>query len=82
MSDYIEISNQRLCDCHQGYLSCIEAIDYLKNPNTRVYVERNCELGEWRYTIIVCNSNVFWFNSFKTKEERNKSFRTKNGWIK
>lgn len=38
MSDYIEISNQRLCDCHQGYLSCIEARDWMKN-----------QIGVWQF---------------------------------
>lgn len=38
MSDYIEISNKRLCDCHQGYLSCIEARDWMKN-----------QIGVWQF---------------------------------
>jgi DNA modification methylase len=38
MSDYIEISNQRVCDCHKGYLSCIEAREWMKN-----------QIGVWQF---------------------------------
>ncbi|MDO4582288.1 MAG: DNA methyltransferase [Bacillota bacterium] len=38
MSDFIKISNQRLCDCHQGYLSCIEARNWMKN-----------QIGVWQF---------------------------------
>lgn len=39
MSDYIEISNARICNCHQGYLSCIEPRDWMKN-----------QIGVWQFT--------------------------------
>lgn len=39
MSDYIEINNHRLCDCPKGYLSCIEARDWMKN-----------QIGVWQFT--------------------------------
>jgi DNA modification methylase len=38
MSDYIAINNQRLCNCPQGYLSCIEARDWMKN-----------QIGVWQF---------------------------------
>lgn len=31
MSQYIAIQNDRLCDCKQGFLSCIEARSWMKN---------------------------------------------------
>src|SRR5665647_498503 len=39
MNDYIEIKHDRLCDCKQGYLSCIEARDWMKN-----------QIGVWAFT--------------------------------
>ncbi|NLJ64844.1 MAG: site-specific DNA-methyltransferase [Christensenellaceae bacterium] len=39
MTDYIKISNERLCGCYQGYLSCIEARDWMKN-----------QIGVWEFT--------------------------------
>lgn len=39
MSDYIKIDNHRLCDCPKGYLSCIEARDWMKN-----------QIGVWQFT--------------------------------
>jgi len=38
MSYFIDISNTRLCDCHKGYLSCIEARDWMKN-----------QIGVWQF---------------------------------
>lgn len=38
MSDYIKIDNHRLCDCPKGYLSCIEAKDWMKN-----------QIGVWQF---------------------------------
>lgn len=38
MSEYIKIDNQRLCNCHKGYLSCIEAKDWMKN-----------QIGVWQF---------------------------------
>lgn len=38
MSGYIEIEHSRLCDCKQGYLSCIEAREWMKN-----------QLGVWEF---------------------------------
>lgn len=37
-SDYIRIDNERLCDCKKGYLSCIEAKDWMKN-----------QIGVWQF---------------------------------
>ncbi|MEG0835365.1 MAG: DNA methyltransferase [Christensenellaceae bacterium] len=31
MNDYIDIGHERLCDCKKGYLSCIEAREWMKN---------------------------------------------------
>lgn len=31
MSNYIDIANQRLCECKKGFLSCIEAKEWMKN---------------------------------------------------
>ena len=39
MSDYVNICNHRLCDCPNGYLSCIEAKDWMKN-----------QIGVWQFT--------------------------------
>lgn len=38
MNDYIKIDNHRLCDCPKGYLSCIEAKDWMKN-----------QIGVWQF---------------------------------
>lgn len=38
MSDYIKIDDHRLCDCPKGYLSCIEAKDWMKN-----------QIGVWQF---------------------------------
>ena len=38
MNDFIEISNARFCDCNKGYLSCIEARDWMKN-----------QIGVWQF---------------------------------
>lgn len=38
MSYYINIDNHRLCDCPKGYLSCIEAKDWMKN-----------QIGVWQF---------------------------------
>lgn len=38
MSEYIEINNERLCDCKKGYLSCIEAREWMKN-----------QIGVWNF---------------------------------
>lgn len=38
MSDYIDIGFERLCDCKQGHLSCIEARDWMKN-----------QIGVWNF---------------------------------
>lgn len=38
MNDYIKIDNHRLCDCQKGYLSCIEAKDWMKN-----------QIGVWQF---------------------------------
>lgn len=38
MSDYIKIDNHRLCGCPKGYLSCIEARDWMKN-----------QIGVWQF---------------------------------
>lgn len=37
-AEYIEIDNARLCDCKKGYLSCIEARDWMKN-----------QIGVWQF---------------------------------
>lgn len=39
MSDYINISNHRMCDCPKGHLSCIEARDWMKN-----------QIGVWQFS--------------------------------
>lgn len=31
MSNYLDINNERLCDCKQGHLSCIEPREWMKN---------------------------------------------------
>lgn len=38
MNDYIKIDNHRLCDCPKGYLSCVEAKDWMKN-----------QIGVWQF---------------------------------
>ena len=38
MSDYIDIKNGRLCDCKNGFLSCIEAKNWMKN-----------QIGVWNF---------------------------------
>ncbi len=38
MSNYIEISNQRLCNCKAGFLACIEAKEWMKN-----------QIGVWNF---------------------------------
>lgn len=38
MSDYIKIDNHRICDCPKGYLSCVEAKDWMKN-----------QIGVWQF---------------------------------
>lgn len=38
VTDYIMIDHQRLCDCKKGYLSCIEARDWMKN-----------QIGVWQF---------------------------------
>lgn len=38
MSDYIKICSTRLCDCPKGFLSCIEARDWMKN-----------QIGVWQF---------------------------------
>lgn len=37
-SNYINIDNERLCDCKKGFLSCIEAKDWMKN-----------QIGVWQF---------------------------------
>lgn len=37
-TDYIEIEHARLCDCKKGYLSCIEAREWMKN-----------QIGVWQF---------------------------------
>lgn len=37
-TDFISIDNARLCDCKKGFLSCIEARDWLKN-----------QIGVWQF---------------------------------
>ncbi len=37
-TDYIKISNSRLCDCKKGFLSCIAARDWMKN-----------QIGVWQF---------------------------------
>lgn len=39
MDEYIKIDNHRLCDCPKGFLSCIEARDWMKN-----------QIGVWQFT--------------------------------
>lgn len=38
MTNYIEIEHDRLCDCKKGYLSCIEAREWMKN-----------QIGVWNF---------------------------------
>ena len=38
MADYIEINSERLCDCKKGYLSCVEAREWMKN-----------QIGVWNF---------------------------------
>lgn len=42
---------------------------FLQDPKTRVYINRNYELGEWLYSVVVEDANEFWLASFETKEE-------------
>lgn len=37
-TDFISIDNARLCDCKKGFLSCIEARDWMKN-----------QIGVWQF---------------------------------
>lgn len=39
MNNYIDINYGRLCECPKGYLSCIEARDWMKN-----------QIGVWQFT--------------------------------
>lgn len=39
MKDYIKIDNSRICNCHNGYLSCIEPREWMKN-----------QIGVWQFT--------------------------------
>jgi hypothetical protein len=43
--------------------------EYLENPNTRVYISHNIELGKWSYAVVIENSNDFWLDSFETEAE-------------
>ncbi|GAB2044844.1 hypothetical protein AGATL06_13410 [Agathobaculum sp. TL06] len=38
MADYIEINSERLCGCKKGYLSCVEAREWMKN-----------QIGVWNF---------------------------------
>ena len=38
MNNYVDISHERLCDCKKGFLSCIEARDWMKN-----------QIGVWNF---------------------------------
>lgn len=50
---------------------------YIKDRNTRVRIRYNDELGEWRYAVEVEDSNGFWLDSFKTKEEAEEYIKDK-----
>lgn len=42
---------------------------YITNPQTRVFINRNHEFGEWLYSVVVEDTNEFWLASFKTRED-------------
>lgn len=41
----------------------------IKNPKTRVYIDHNNETGKWLYSVVVCDSDGFWLDSFGTQED-------------
>lgn len=42
---------------------------YLKDPQTKVFIKHNDELGEWLYSVEVIDSDAFWLCSFDTLNE-------------
>ena len=53
-------------------------VEYMKDPNTRVYINHNNETGSWYYSVVVENSDAFWLNSFDT-EQKALGFIKENG---
>lgn len=41
---------------------------YLEDPDTRVFINHNNELGEWLYCIEVVGSDGFWLCSFDSEQ--------------
>lgn len=41
----------------------------IKNPKTMVYIDHNNEIGKWLYSVVVCDSDGFWLDSFDTQED-------------
>lgn len=48
-----------------------QAAFYLNDPDTKVYINYNNELGEneWLYSVVVADSGAFWLCSYDTEEE-------------
>ena len=42
---------------------------YLKDKNTRVFIDYINEIGEWLYSVVVDKSDGFWLDSFPTHKE-------------
>ena len=42
---------------------------FLNDPQTKVFIKHNDELGEWLYSIEVVDSDAFWLCSFDTLSE-------------
>lgn len=51
---------------------------YIADPETRVSIHYNNEIGKWLYSIVVENSDEFWLDSFPTLEEAEKYIETNN----
>lgn len=51
---------------------------FLKDPETRVRVYHNNELGEWLYSVVVEDSQGFWLDSFSTEQKAYEYIRTNN----
>jgi len=55
-------------DFVNSYSSRIEEAisEYIRNPDTRVFINYNDEAGIWQYSVQV-SGTAFWLNSFETK---------------
>jgi len=55
-------------DFVNSYSSRIEEAisEYIRNPDTRVFINYNDEAGIWQYSVQV-SGTAFWLNSFETE---------------